>query len=156
MLPLTMRLFILALTFFLLTFFLVGCKPSGPTSTKITSATYATVAERTKVLNEYVTFRRSYETLDFDIMYQNNGGGTIPGPSDWDIRLVATVPGSELQAWVPTGVTASSAPDITWLQSVPTTLDLSGVSEWFIDGSRVVGIDRARRIVVYRLSSTPG
>jgi hypothetical protein len=148
---LAIRIFILALTVFL-----VGCKPSGPTSTKTTSAAYATVAERTKFLNEYVTFRRTYETLDFDVMYQNTGGGMVPGPSDWDVRLIATVPASELQAWVPTGVSASTAPDITWLKSVPTALDLSGVSEWYIDGSRVVGIDRAKRIVVYRLSSTPG
>lgn len=145
------RIFFLALTLLL-----VGCGSSGPTSTKTTSNAYATVAERVKFLNEYVKFRRTYETLDFDILYQNNGGGMVPGPSDWDLRLVATVPASELQAWVPPGVAASTAPDVTWLKSIPTTLDLSGLSEWYIDGSRVVGIDRARRIVVYRLSSTPG
>jgi hypothetical protein len=138
-----------------LTALLVGCKPSGPASTKTTSAAYATVAERTTFLNEYVTFRRTYETLDFDIMYQNNGGGTVPGASDWDVRIVATVPASELQAWVPAGVNASSAPDIAWLKSVPATLDLSGLSEWYVDGKRIVGIDRAKRIVVYRSSSTP-
>jgi hypothetical protein len=139
-----------------MTVLLAGCKPSGPASTKTTSAGYATVAERTKFLNDYVAFRRTYETLDFDIMYQNNGGGLVPGPSDWDVRLVATVPAAELEAWVPTGVNASTAPDTEWLRSVPTTLDLSGVSEWFVDGNRIVGIDRARRVVVYRLSSTPG
>ena len=142
------RIFILVLSVLL-----VGCKPSGPATTKATSAAYATVAERTKFLNDYVTFRRTYETLDFDIMYQNNGGGTVPGPSDWDVRLIATVPASELQAWIPAGVNASAAPDIAWLKSVPTTLDLSGVSEWYVDGKRIVGIDRAKRVVVYRLSS---
>ena len=147
-LPLAIRILILALSVLL-----VGCERSGPASTKTTSAAYATVAERTKVLNDYVTFRRTYETLDFDIMYQNNGGGMVPGPSDWDVRLVATVPASELQAWVPKGVSASPTPDTAWLRSVPTTLDLSGVSEWYVDGKRVVGIDRAKRIVVYRLSS---
>ena len=145
------RIFILAVALLL-----VGCKPSGPATTTTTSAAYATVAERTKVLNEYVTFRRTYETLDFDIMYQNNGSGTVPGPSDWDVRIVATVPASELQAWVPSGVKASNAPDIAWLKSVPTTLDLSGVSEWYVDGKRIVGVDRAKRIIVYRSSSTPG
>jgi hypothetical protein len=148
---LAIRIFILALTVLL-----VGCKQSGPATTKTTSAAYVTVAERTKFLNDYVTFRRTYETLDFDIMYQNNGGGMVPGPSDWDVRLVATVPASELQAWVPTGVNASTAPNIAWLKSVPMTLDLSGVNEWYVDGKRIVGIDRAKRIVVYRLSSTPG
>jgi len=135
---------------------LVACKSSGPASTDTTSAAFATVADRTMFLNNYVTFRRTYETLDFDIMYQNNSGGMVPGPSDWDVRLVATVPASELQAWVPAAVNASTAPDVTWMKSVPTTLDLSSVSEWYIDGGRVVGIDRKKRIVAYRSSSMPG
>jgi hypothetical protein len=147
---LAIRIFILALTVVF-----VGCKPSGPATTKTTSAAYATVAERTKYLNGYVSFRRTYETLDFDIMYQNNGGGRVPGPSDWDIRLIATVPASELQAWIPTNRKASMAPDLAWLKSVPTPLDLAGVGEWYVDSKRMVGIDRAKRIVVYRLSSTP-
>lgn len=141
------------ISIFALTVLLVGCKPSGPATTKTTSAAYATVAERTKFLNEYVTFRRTYETLDFDVMYQNNGGGMVPGPSDWDVRLVATVPTSELQTWIPAGVNASTARDVTWLKSVPTALDLSGVIEWYVHGKRIVGIDRAKRVVVYRLSS---
>ena len=131
----------------------VGCKPSGPATTKTTSSNFTTIAERAKFLHEYVTFRRTYETLDFDIMYQNNGGGMVPGPSDWDVRLVAIVPAQELQAWVPAGIAVQPAPNTDWLKSVPTALDLSGVSEWYVDGKRVVGLDRAKRIVVYRLSS---
>jgi hypothetical protein len=130
-----------------------GCKPDGPATTKTNSSSFATLAERARFLEEYVSFRRTYESLDFNIMYQNNGGGMVPGPSDWDVRLVATVPASELQAWVPAGVSAASAPDTAWLTAVPTALDLSGVSEWYVDGERVIGIDRARQIVVYRLSS---
>lgn len=146
--PLAIRIFILALIVLL-----VGCKPSGPAMTNTKSSTFGTVAERSRFLSDYVTFRRTYETLDFDVMYQNNGGGMVLGPSDWDIRLVATVPASELQAWIPAGVNASTAPDTSWLKSVRTALDLSEVSEWYVDGKRIVGIDRANRIVVYRLSS---
>ena len=143
------RIFILALTVVL-----AGCKPSGPATTHTQSSAFATVAERTRFLNQYVTFRRTYETLDFDILYQNNSGMT-PGPSDWDIRLVATAPASELQAWIPANVNASKPPDTAWLKTVPTTPDLSGVTEWYVDGKRIIGVDRTRRIVVYRLSSMP-
>ena len=135
------------------TVLLAGCNPSGPATTKTTSAAFATVAERAKFLHRYVTFRRTYETLDFDISYHNNGGGMAPGPSDCDVRLVATVPSAELEAWVPAGANLAIAADTSWLKSVPTTLDLSGVREWYADGRRMVGIDRANRIVVYRLSS---
>src|SRR3954451_19838714 len=86
---------------------IVGCGRSGPASTRTVSSQFATVAERAKFLEKYVTFRRTYETLDFDVMYQNNGGGGgAPGPSDWDVRLVATVPAAELGTWVPTGAKA--------------------------------------------------
>ena len=132
---------------------LVGCGPAGPPSTDTTSAKFGTVAERAKFLEQYVSFRRTYETLDFSILYRNNGGGLVPGPSDWNILLVATVPASELPAWIPAGVAASPNPDAAWLKSVPTSLDLSGVQEWYLDGKRAVGLDRAKRIVAYRLSS---
>lgn len=132
---------------------IAGCEPSGPATTSTRSSEFITLDERTDFLNKYVTFRRTYETLDFDIMYQNNGGGMVPGPSDWDIRLVAKVPTSELQAWIPVGVHPSSAPDATWVDTVPTSIDLSGVSEWYIDGKQVIGINPDKRIVVYRQSS---
>jgi hypothetical protein len=146
-LPAAVRLFILAMTVLL-----VGCGPSGPASTRTNSSAFATLAERTKFLNEYVTFRRTYETLDFDIMYQDNSSFP-PAPSDWGLALVATVPASELQAWIPPGVKASAAPDTAWLKSVPTKLDLSGVREWYVGHRRIVGIDSTRRIVVYEISS---
>src|SRR5262245_20723915 len=129
-----------------------GCNSSGPASTQTNSSVFPTVAERAQFLHQYVKFRRTYETLDFDISFLN-GGGTPPGPSEWDIRIIATVLAFEMQYWGPAGVTASTARDNGGCRSVQTTLDLSGVSEWYVDGSRVVGIDRARRIVVYRNSA---
>ena len=130
---------------------IAGCGQSGPPTTRTNSSQYATLEERASFLHQYVTFRRTYETLDFDIMYQNNGG-MVPGPSEWDVRLIATVPASELQTWVPQGVPAVPVvQDRQWLQSVPTSLDLSGISEWYVDGRRIVGLDRTRRIVAYRI-----
>ena len=150
-LTLTVRLCILALAFSL-----TGCEPSGPPTTSTSSSEFGTIEERIGFLNRYVTFQRTYESLDFDIMYQNNAGGLVPGPSDWDIRLVAKVPAAELQAWVPAGVHPSIASDATWLGTVPTPLDLSGINEWYVDNGRTIGIDPDKRIVVYRHSSTPG
>jgi hypothetical protein len=137
---------------------LPGCKPSGPASTRTTSAKFQTLAERTAFLSQYVAFRRTYETLDFDVFYQDNGGGGgVPGPSDWDIRLVATVPAAEVAAWIPAGVKRATTPptDTAWLKSVPTTVDPSGINEWYVDGPRTIGLDRGRRIVAYRITTTP-
>ena len=46
-----------------------GANRVARATTKTHSSAYATVGERTKFLNQYVTFRRTYETFDFDIMY---------------------------------------------------------------------------------------
>lgn len=132
---------------------LLGCKPDEPITTNTNSSAYATLSERIAFLHQYVTFRRTYETLDFDIMYQNNGGGLIPGSSDWDIRLIATVPESEFQSWVPRVVKSSALHNTAWLTSIPTTINLSGVKEWYVDGGRVVGLNRKDRIIVYRTYS---
>ncbi|MCX5660501.1 MAG: hypothetical protein NTW19_12370 [Planctomycetota bacterium] len=63
--------------------------------------------------------------------------------------MVATVPEAELKAWELTPA-LKEAPDKAWLKTVPTTLDLTGVDEWYGNERRFVGIDRKRRIVVYR------
>jgi hypothetical protein len=130
-------------------FVLLGCGRSGPRSTRTTSAHLTSVQDKTDFLHQYVTFRRTYQTLDFDITYQNNSEGLVPGPSDWDVRLVAAVPASELEEWIPSGKPASQQ-DRDWLESVPTQVDLSGINEWYEEGRQIVGIDRQHCIVAYR------
>jgi hypothetical protein len=139
----------------LLTFLLLpACKPAGttagPPSTRTTSAKSSTLKERTDFLHQYVTFRRTYQSLDFDIDFKNNSRG-VPAPNDYDIRLVAVVPADELQAWIPPGVGAVSiAPDVRWLATVPTTVNLSQINEWYEEPRRIIGVDRASNVVVYR------
>ena len=138
----------------LLALLLGGCDGGGPASVRTDSSAVPTVAERAAILKPYVPFDRTYETLDFDIYYQNNAGGGVPGPSDWDVRVIATVPAGELVAWVPTNLPRVAKPDRAWLATVPTDLDLTGITEWYgvdyADRRDAVGIDRARRIVAYR------
>lgn len=132
--------------------FLGGCGQSGPDSVKINSSAISSMSERITILERYVNFRRSYESLDFDLIYHNNSGGLVPGPSDWDIRLVTRVPRSELPTWVISGSTVTT-PDRDWLKSVPTRSDLSGLNEWYQEGGCIVGLDRAQHIVAYRSRS---
>lgn len=126
--------------------------PSGPGSTLTRSETLPTLSDRVEFLQRYVRFRRTYETLDFNIEFHDNSG-MLPGPSEWDIRLVATVPAGEIAAWIPPVPAMSTPPDVSWLAHVWTDLDLKGVNEWYEEGRKVVGIDRAKRIVVYRVYS---
>jgi hypothetical protein len=140
------------MSIFIVLVLLSGCSRSGPDSIDTTSAEFTSLQKKIEVVERYVKFRRAYETLDFAITYSNNSGGMVPGPSDWDIRLIATVPEAEIQDWIPPGVKSSSV-DSEWLKSVPTSLDLSGLNEWYKDedGHRISGIDRQRRIIAYRI-----
>src|SRR3954469_14431082 len=103
-------------TLLALTLFISGCHKSPPPTPRTTSAQIPTLQQRIDFLNRHVTFRRTYESLDFDIPRHNNDAGMIPAPSDYDIRLAATIPAAELQAWLPQGVAPAAAPPETdWL-----------------------------------------
>ena len=127
---------------------LTGCAPSGPPSTRTNSTEFDSLDAKVKFLNRYVKFRRTYETLDFDITF-HNGGGFSPSPSEWDLRLVATVPATELDGWIPEGANKVE-PQTNWLTSVPTNFDLPVLDEWYAKGGHTVGMSRTRRIVAVR------
>ena len=141
----------------LLLLVVTGCGPSGPTTTDTSSESLPTLAERVEFLQRYVTFHRTYRELDFRIEYRDNSRGLVPGPSDWDIRLVAVVPPEELAAWVPPGVepVRPTTAETSWLADVPGAERSAGITEWYGESGRMVGIDRARSVVAYRLSSMP-
>lgn len=127
---------------------LAGCE-GGPPSTRTSSDSLATLEERVAFLEQYVTFRRGYRDLSFFIGYQNNGG-IPPGPSDWDIGLVADVPPEELAAWIPAG-TAEATVDIDWLTTVPGGSRAANITEWYCGPRHAIGIDRTRSIVAYHV-----
>lgn len=130
---------------------LAGCgKPSGPETTDTLSSSLPTLRERVAFLQRYVPFRGEFRRLGFHVLYRNNGGGLVPAPSDWDIRIVAVVPAEELPRWIPAGVPMAPPPDLTWLAGVPESERAAGMSEWYVEPNRVVGVDRVRSVVVYR------
>jgi hypothetical protein len=130
---------------------LAGCSaPSGPSSTNTSSDTLPSLQQRVEFLERYVTFHRDYSDLGFHIVYYNNGGGMVPGPSEWDIRLVAKVPSAELAAWVPSGLAATPSADTQWLAVVPGAGQANRIREWYASPGLIVGIDRQHSVVAYR------
>lgn len=136
---------------------LMGCSSSqsGPESVTETSIARAELTDRIQFIEKYVTFRRTYEKLDYDIMYQNNGGGMVPAPSDWDIQLIAIVPKTEVDDWVPANVQKSDVSAPEWLEGLPGGIERHGITEWYRKSGTTVGVDRQRSIVAYRSTSTP-
>ena len=130
----------------------VGCTPppSGPPTATENSTARAGLAERIQFVENYVAFRRTYQALDYDVAYHNNDNGRVPGPSDWDIRLVAQVPAAELNEWIPSDVEPVEQTPPDWLSTVPGPLGREGIDEWYFDQGREIGIDRENSIVAYR------
>jgi len=127
-----------------------GCgERSGPASTETTSTAFSTVEGKVEFLENYVSFRRTYDDLDFVVTYQNNDYGLVPGPNDWDVRIVAKVPRAELEQWTK-GLAPTSLPQTGWLGVLPSRIDHSGVSTWFQKGGILVGVDEVNAIVVYQ------
>ena len=131
--------------------FMFGCGSPAPVETVKRSTDFATLAERVAFLERYVTFRRTYRTLEFQVVHANHSGGVVPGPSEWDIRLVATVPAEELEAWIPAGVVAQSDPREPWLAEVPDAPMAGEFPQWYEEARRSVGVDRKGNRVAYRI-----
>jgi hypothetical protein len=139
---------------------LAGCSPysqsgpqSGPQSVTETSVARERLSDRVEFIEQYVTFRRNYLDLEYDVMYQNNGKGLVPGPSDWDIRIRAVVPDNEIATWIPSDGTHTVQPPPAWTTTIPGHISTLGITEWYRVSGKEVGIDRATSTIAYRLRS---
>jgi len=129
----------------------VGCNgKTGPPSVTETSAARPVLADRIRFVETYVKFKRKYDDLEYDIFYQNNGGGLVPGPSDWDVRIVAIVPPDEIDNWKIVGKLDASIATPKWVAATARSIDTGLITEWYTDGNRTVGIGRSHNVVAYR------
>ena len=133
---------------------------AGPPSARVESPEIATWDERREVLDAYLLGKpyappRPGEPADsalvFGLFYQNNGG-FVPGPSDWTIRVLTRVPPDSLGAWIGE-LAPSDSVETAWLASLPPGPPRDGLSEWYGDAFRAVGVDRRRGVVAFRTST---
>ena len=126
---------------------LVSCGEDKSTTTD--SRAFSTLAEKKEFLEKYASFRRSYQSLDFNISYRDGESGLVASPTEWDIRLLAEVPPQEIDQWFHDLEPTTNA-DQTWISEIPNApSDLSGF-KWYQDSRRTVGIDQDKRMVLYR------
>jgi len=101
---------------------------------------------------KYVTFRRTYDTLEFDIHFLDGGNGRLPGPTEWDIRIFAKVPVEELPEWI-NGLNESSTRDVDWVSAIPAAPENLDGFQWYGDAKKRVGINEEEGTVLYRSDS---
>lgn len=133
-----------------------------PTTTRTSSERFAGSLEKKQAfLQRYLTFRRSYERLEFHISYWSDDGLIGPSRSKWDLRVAATVPEDELSQWTAGLERCASPPDLGWIQKIPSTSTKTAGFRWHCDlqaspgggerrTQRVVGVQPQSRAVLYR------
>jgi hypothetical protein len=112
---------------------LVACGTSGArgvTSASLTtdthSAQFATDAEKITFLRRYITLFSAIHATEFHIIYHDNAGGAVPGPSDWDMRAALKVAPADVSAWTDGLQEIDGAGvDLSWGTDL-----LPGVSRW--------------------------
>lgn len=132
-----------------------GCTSSGPPSGSETSAERPELSDRIDFIEQYVTFDRSYERLEYDVTFHNNGGRSLPGPSDWNIKLLAIVPNNEVADWIPENATRSEEEPPEWVSAMANDISVVGITEWHRVWGVEVGIDRATSTIAYRNTTMP-
>ena len=128
---------------------MAGYGQSGPETTSTRSDEFETLAEKVEFLERYVTFDRTYHSLDYVIDYFDGGRGMLPAPSEWDIRIVAVVPKDELGQWS-SELHTSEPFDIGWVESVGVTINHFELERWYCKGDIEVAVDEDNSTVIYR------
>ena len=134
----------------LLTFILYGCSESRTISKG--SDAFTTLEQKIGLLKKYVNLNgKNFKTLDYHIIYQDNSTGMVPGPSDWDICIIAEIPETEISVWIEGLKTLTEHPNMDGFERVSTKIDYTKINEWYhLSGSSFVGLNRKKRILVYR------
>lgn len=79
---------------------LVACGSAHPSRTTDTrSVELPTEAARLEFLSRYLVFPSPVQDAAFHVVYHDNSGGMVPGPSDGDIRAALKVRPADVPEW---------------------------------------------------------
>jgi hypothetical protein len=124
-------------------------------STDTHSKQFATDADKIQFLKRYLSLPTAVEATEFHVVYHDNSGGGIPGPSDWDIQAVLKVAPQDLSAWTQNAKETFAKQDLAWgyslaqqrgwkLQSEPKIYTASG---------KIIAIFEKERLIFKRLTT---
>jgi hypothetical protein len=89
-------------------------KPNHNMSTDTHSKQFATDPDKIQFLKHYLTLPTAVEAAEFHVVYHDNSGDGIPGPSDWDMQVVLKVAPQDLSAWTQNVKPTSEKQDLEW------------------------------------------
>ena len=102
--------------------------PAPDRSTDTDSAAFGSAAARVEFLDRYLTFRSVPLDAHYRVFWSDNSGGRVPGPSDWDLRIVLTLEPDDVPAWIE-GMreVAPGKEDLDWVMEFAPGLDAAGL-----------------------------
>jgi hypothetical protein len=92
----------------------VAANSSPNRSTNTYSKQFATDADKISFLKRYLVLPSAVEAAEFHVVFYDNSGGSVPGPSDWDIEAVFKVAPEHLSAWTQNLQVTSQKQDLAW------------------------------------------
>lgn len=93
---------------------LVAANSSLNRSTDTYSKQFSTDAEKISFLTRYLVLPSAIEAAEFHVVFYDNSGSVVPGPSDWDIQAVLKVAPKHLSIWTQNLQVTAQKQDLTW------------------------------------------
>jgi hypothetical protein len=135
--------------------FLAACGDMSSTSlsTDTQSSELLTEAEQIEFLGRYVNLKSAVTETEFHIVYHDNSGGLVGGPSDWDIRAVMRV--EDVGAWAD-GKTGVDSADFAWADGLLTEgLRPSSQPTYYTNQTTTIAVFEPEKIIYLHAITLP-
>ncbi len=101
-----------------LAIFVLGCWGNKDKTTHTFSRAFSSTEEKLEFFKSYVSPHSEIKDLDFLIHYKDNSGGSIPGPSDWDIIAIIKIDNDKIPLWIEDMEQLENPPSIQLLEKL--------------------------------------
>jgi hypothetical protein len=112
----------------------------GQMTTDTRSSTFPDDHSKIVFLKKYLKLPSEVEAAEYHIRYQDNSGGVVPGPSDWDMQVVLKDKPDSLPLWTD-GLTQIDHADLSWGYGL-----LPSEKRWAIESTPAV-YERGQKVV---------
>jgi hypothetical protein len=124
-------------------------------TTDTASSQFATDKEKIAFLERYLELPTQVEAAEYTIVYQDNSSGRVPGPSDWDMRVVVKVAPEDISSWPKSLTETTQAFDLEWAYHFANAegWQLTSAPQFFVASSKRVAVFEVEGVVVVWLST---
>lgn len=136
----------------------LACSADKDLTTDTRSSQIADRSEKLAFLARYLKRAPGLVDAEYAIWYQDNGRGGVPGPSDYDIRVLARVIPDSLDAWTE-GLSREpwTGSNLAWKDLMTDTVAwrIASAAQLYRGPSKVLLVHRDEGVVLARYASMP-